>query len=925
MINEIFQISPANPQIYNSQEVIKLYQNFFKFYSEDTSESKEKSKEKFSEICKNFKIQCGFNDETSADEVLKKVVENREFAEFVMNNLKILYPDESQIWMIRKVFGLSTEPELRTIFENERMENLIRKITFESPEEQSFASLPYKEKQQKLYEQDKIKLLEIINPQDHEQKKLNFKEFINLLKECSRKEVPFISGELEQNSPNDTPSISKILEKSDFLKNLDCFEIKDIVDVWDSIVNVRGFNSKFSNFEDFKNPESQEQLDNLEKFFKLSVHKAVKESKSFELINQEKALTEGDFDPIKLSDLKTQLNIVEPLNPEGLMKLFFTLKYFGEENNFISAIRPEKISQNPLLNYNLKFNDEELKHITIVRTLDPNSKESKQRDLKEVREGFFKKLEEGDRHFCTAFFRSEFFKGGSSLATYSADHGIVADLDLPNAGHFAGDFWSEHFSFSKSRRFEGQDVSRLRAFGENRNLLTFALTQCKVTPHLLKFESNLNPHTTFRDKFEEYLFDKNVVYSSKFDICWPGYYQQTRYDKDQISDQTIFDLGGQAIRAGSKLLYSRIGSYRYNESNVYLNLSDINGLAVIGSDLNNFIDLFTETSLERKGMLEKSDKFDHEIDKIKWQKEVFCKDVEKILEEKLEKLKEDFTKLTDKVEGRCNPGRAEVLCKYSGAYFDFSPSSLLIDQDREFYDKDGKILSHLERFKMINPQNISIHLRSLIEKTEMDLEYVKALSSTPDPEEVKKKLQRDLKIYDNNTEKITLMDAILNPENEINLLKLFSNKDEKTTEKFKIFVQQLAFEGFYKTVDNPDTAKEFTKLFLKKQIDFVAKNLDIDLQEQIDIGEKKLPFEFAVTPIKINPTRQNSASSLPAQLVMGGVVTESLQQAVKKTSSSGQGLMPRFSPVGAERVEVSSSLVVPTATTNILGAGVWGR
>ena len=109
-----------------------------------------------------------------------------------------------------------------------------------------------------------------------------------MLKECSEKEVPFISENLEQTSPNDAPSISKILEKSDFLKNLDCFEIKDIVDVWDSMVYVQGSKSKFSNFKNFKNPESKVQLDNLEKFFKLAVYEAVKGSTSFELINQEK-------------------------------------------------------------------------------------------------------------------------------------------------------------------------------------------------------------------------------------------------------------------------------------------------------------------------------------------------------------------------------------------------------------------------------------------------------------------------------------------------------------------------------------------------------------------------------------------------------------------------------------------------------------
>jgi hypothetical protein len=880
MINsQIPEISPVNPQIYNSEEVAKLYQDFFQFYSQDTSESKLESKEKFSEICKTFKIKCGFNDQTSLELVLKKVEENHEFAQFVINNLKTLFPKEyKKMDRFSEIFGASIKREdeaipadtsdldtrFTNIINNDKFENqkelthdLIDKISGESLTEQS--STPA------TYEQNKAELFSIINPANPDSKKSRFPKFLELLKECS------IQEQRDSEIGQDNFVLTEILKHPDFLQDLDCFEIKEIVEIYKKVQ---------SKPEDLP---AKTKLDHVKKLFKVATHKAVMGSASFELINPQKALTENDFDPTKLSALKNQLNIGEALDSEGLMKLFFTLKYFGEENNFISAINPQKISQNPLRNYNLKFNNEELKHLSVVRTIHPK-KFDEQRDLQEVREDFFKKLEEGDRHFCTTFFRSEFFNNNfTEIFSYPADHGIVADWDLPNAGHFTSDFWSEHFSFPRSRRFEGRDVSRLREFGENRNPLTYALTQCRVTHHLLKFESNLNPETTFSDKCEEYLFDGYETYYSKSDICWFSYEQQTRSNRDQISDQTIFDLDGRAIRAGSKLLFSRLNMKTYSESNVYLNLSDINGLAVIGSDLNNFIDLFTETSLERKKTLEKSDKLDHEIDKIKWQREVFCKDIEKILEEKLKKLTADFAKLTDEAEGRCSPEKAEVLCKYSGAYFDFSLSSLLIDQEREFFDEHDQILSHSERLKMINPQNISIHLQSLIEKTAMDLEYVKALSSIPDPKEVEEKLQRDLKIYSLNGRETLLTKEILRPSNQVDLIKLFLPKEEdaKTTEKFKIFVQQLAFEGFYKTLDNLNQIEQSQKSFLEKQIDFIAKKLDIDLREQIDIGETKVPFESKVTPIKIAPQTRDLASPLPTQLTMGERTAGPLQQTAK--------------------------------------------
>lgn len=881
MINsQIPEISPVNPQIYNSEEVAKLYQDFFQFYSEDTSESKEKSKENFSEICKTFKTKCGFNDQTSLELVLKKVEENHEFAQFVINNLKTLFPKEyKKMDKFSEIFGASIIREdeapadtsdLETRFTNmintEKFENQ-KKLTHDLIDKISGESLTEQSSTPATYEKNKAELFSIITSTNLDSKKSKFPKFIKLLEECS------IQEQRDSEIGQDNFVLTKILKHPDFLQDLDCFEIKEIVEIYKKVQS------------DSKDLPAKTKLDDVKKLFKVATHKAVMGSASFELITQANALTENDFDPTKLSALKNQLNIDEALDAEGLMKLFFTLRYFGEENNFISAINPQKISQNQLRNYNLKFNNEKLKHLSVVRTIHPK-KSDEQRDLQEVREDFFKKLEEGDRHFCTTFFRSEFFNNNfTEIFSYPADHGIVADWDLPNAGHFTSDFWSEHFSFPRSRRFEGRDVSRLREFGENRNLLTYALTRCRVPHHLLKFESNLNPETTFSNKSEELLFNNHETYSSKSDICWFNLHP-TRSDRDQISDQTIFDLEGRAIRAGSKLLFSRLNMKTYSESNVYLNLSDINGLAVIGSDLNNFIDLFTETSLERKETLEKPEKLDHEIDKIKWQRGVFCKDIEKILEEKLEKLTADFEKLTFEVDGRCHSGKAEVLCKYSGAYFDFSPSSLLIEQNGEFYDEYGQILSHSERFKMINPQNISIHLQSLIEKTASDLEYVKALSLIPDPEEVEKKLQRDLKIYSLNGRETLLTKEILRPLNQVDLIKLFltEKKDAKTTEKFKIFVQQLAFEGFYKTFDNLHQIEQSKKSFLEKQIDFIAKKLDIDLKEQIDIGETKVPFEFKVTPIKIDPQPRDSASPLPTQLTMGERTARSLQQSANFSS-----------------------------------------
>ena len=81
----------------------------------------------------------------------------------------------------------------------------------------------------------------------------------------------------------------------DFLQDLNCFEIKEIVNIYKKLQSNRPI--------DLPN---KTKLDDLKKLFKLAVHQAVKGSASFELINKEIALTEDDFDPTKLSDLKTE-------------------------------------------------------------------------------------------------------------------------------------------------------------------------------------------------------------------------------------------------------------------------------------------------------------------------------------------------------------------------------------------------------------------------------------------------------------------------------------------------------------------------------------------------------------------------------------------------------------------------------------------
>ena len=95
---------------------------------------------------------------------------------------------------------------------------------------------------------------------------------------------------------------------------------------------------------------------------------------------------EGLNDSKKLSDLKSQFKIEGTLDSEGLMRLFFTLKFFGEENNFISAIKPENLHQNPLLNYNLKLDDQDLKNLHILRSTDDV------KNYEELQKNFFQKL-----------------------------------------------------------------------------------------------------------------------------------------------------------------------------------------------------------------------------------------------------------------------------------------------------------------------------------------------------------------------------------------------------------------------------------------------------------------------------------------------------------------------------------------------------
>jgi hypothetical protein len=599
-------------------------------------------------------------------------------------------------------------------------------------------------------------------------------------------------------------------------------------------------------------------FNDLKTLLKLATHRAVKNSTNFELINSPQALTENDFDPAKLDDLKKQLKIDENLDAKGLMQLFFTLKFLGEENNFISAIKPEKIKQNPLKNYNLKLDNHDLKNITILRSSQKNKTEDDEA-IKKLREDFLKKIEAGDKHFCTSFFRNEY----DFVSNGESDHGILADLDLPSAGHYRGDFWSEHFAFPKFRRFQGKDVPRLMKFAQDRNILTYTCLRCQDNMILIPVEGNLNPHQTFKEISEEYLFDQHEFRNPndfKDFFIWSQI--------DRISDHQIFNIDGKPIRAGSSSL-NRFIKYKhppYTESNVYLNFSDIDGLVVVGNDMNSFINLFTETSLKKIETLADPNKLDHEFANIQWQREVFCEDIKKILEEKLKKLEDDFIKLKEGAESRCNTSRAEILCKYSGAYLECSPTVLFFGQSREFYDENDQILSNSERLKMINPENISIHLQSLIQKTHADLEYIKQLSLMPDRTEIERKLQRNFKFYKKNTQEISLTEAIIDPQNKVDLIKLFLTKEEgsKDFEKFKIFVQQLGFEGFFEASIDPHRAKQSKKSFLNKQLDFIANALEVNLKEQIEIGKKRELIEFQAIPISaistlmtIGPIKRN--------------------------------------------------------------------
>lgn len=175
------EISPANNQIYNSQEIANLYEDFFRIYSEDASESKEESKQKFSEICKAFKAKCDSEKQVSLHLVLIEVEKNHEFAEFMINNLKILFSQDLDSKKLSDIFGTSRiieeiippeslKPEFHdnykyiVNYQNEdRIENFIRKVKSESSTEQS--STPA------TYEENKKELLSIIDTTNPDSKK----------------------------------------------------------------------------------------------------------------------------------------------------------------------------------------------------------------------------------------------------------------------------------------------------------------------------------------------------------------------------------------------------------------------------------------------------------------------------------------------------------------------------------------------------------------------------------------------------------------------------------------------------------------------------------------------------------------------------------------------------------------------------------
>lgn len=115
----------------------------------------------------------------------------------------------------------------------------------------------------------------------------------------------------------------------DLLENLDCSQIKKILDYSE------------------RSELSSSKEDEYNHLIELLTYKMVKSSPSFKLINQEKSLTEDDFEKADLLAIKNQFGLTEKLDQDNLMRLYFTLKFLGQEASFISAIKPEKKGKIP--------------------------------------------------------------------------------------------------------------------------------------------------------------------------------------------------------------------------------------------------------------------------------------------------------------------------------------------------------------------------------------------------------------------------------------------------------------------------------------------------------------------------------------------------------------------------------------------------
>lgn len=647
----------------------------------------------------------------------------------------------------------------------------------------------------------------------------------------------------------------------DLLENLDCSQIKKILNY--SVLYYE------------RSELSSSKADEYNHLIELLTYKMVKSSPSFKLINQEKSLTEDDFEKADLLAIKNQFGITEKLDQDNLMRLYFTLKFLGQEASFISAIKPEKKRENPLLNYQLDIKFDELKHLHVLRSEYDLTQE-------QLCSNRFKIIEEGKIHTCVSPFTPD-----SHHQLRSKFHALVVDPHPVSAGHYIKDFYSEDFPFP-NEVFKGKDVEELRKFARDRQFLIYhchviknpkshkhhfdQYTKCGTCigsflnpkvflpePLIKKIDSNLDPRITYQER----------IFNNLFGYTRYGSANTRDYYIDGEDSILLSNIPGRFAKIKSDL------SCHITEANIYLNLSDINGLAFTGNKSLDFIDLFCETELQRKQTLQDPNKLDKEMSKIHWQRGEFCKDVKDDLEKKLAIFEKDLEFL--KSDNRAT--REAILKKYNSPIMG-DAWTVCCGPENQIYDENDKLLSMQERAELINPENINYFLQKEIYRAKSDIAYLSQLSNIPSLDQVKAKLSRDLNLYEIDCSKTSLTETIDFTSKIPNFKDLFISgdqaKDENSKEKFKILIERLAVEGFFNEENTSEELKEKRKK-IKDQFNEIAIKFDLIMDEfiaqAIALNQSKNTepsIEFLQDPTPYPPFEYVplEGSSLPRQIMM---------------------------------------------------------